>query len=85
MVDDITERDDGKQLIQVEDLTIKLNFKDNATLSFETRKPTTTELANHKIYWLVHKIPVKHSQILRHTRRSTASTIPEPVPCWEER
>jgi hypothetical protein len=84
MVHDTTERDGGQQLVQVEDLIIKLDFKDTATLSFETRKPTSNELASLKIYWMIHKIPDKHSQLLRHARRRTASTILEPVP-WEER
>jgi hypothetical protein len=63
-VHDMTERDSGRQLVQVDDLPIKLDFKDNAKLSFETRKPSTTELASLKIYWMIHKIPDKHSQLL---------------------
>jgi hypothetical protein len=80
----MTERDDGQQLVQVKDLTIKLSFEDQARLAFEPRKPTTTKLASLKIYWMIHKIPDKHSQLLRHSQRRIASTIPEPVP-WEER
>jgi hypothetical protein len=61
MVHDTTERDGGQQLVQVEDLTIKLDFKDTATLSFKTREPTSNKLASLKIYWMIHKIPDKHS------------------------
>jgi hypothetical protein len=58
-------RDGSKQLVHVKDLTIKLNFKDHARLSFETRKPTTTIklVASLKIYWMIHKIPDKKSQL----------------------
>jgi hypothetical protein len=83
-VHDTTERDGGQELVQVEDLIIKPDFKDTAPLSYETRKPTSNELASLKIHWMIHKIPDKHLQLLRHTWRRTASTIPEPVP-WEER
>ena len=55
-VQDTTERDGGQQLVQVEDLIIKLDFKDTATLSFETRKPTSNQLASLKIsYWMIYK------------------------------
>jgi hypothetical protein len=64
-------------------LTIKLDLKDTATLSFETRKPSSNKLASLKIYWMIHKIPGKHSKLLWNARRRTASTIPEPVP-WKE-
>jgi hypothetical protein len=35
-VDDTAERDGGKQCIQVDEVIIKLDFLDQATLSFET-------------------------------------------------
>jgi hypothetical protein len=64
MVQDTTERDGGQQLVQVKDLTIKLDFKDQATLSFEMRKPTNTKLASLKINWMIQKIPDKHFQLI---------------------
>jgi hypothetical protein len=64
---------------------IKLNFLDQVTLSFKMRKPTTEELhVSLKIYWMINKIPDKHSQILQPTHGRTVSIIPEPLP-WEKR
>jgi hypothetical protein len=63
-VHNMTERDGDKQLIQVEDGTIKLYFLVQVTLSFDMRKPTTEELASLMIYWVINNIPHKHSQTL---------------------
>ena len=85
IVHDIAERDGGLQRIEIDGIHIGLDFVEEKTLSFDTRKPTKKELDELEIHWLCPRTPASVAG-LQPLRRFPAAVVADvPAAEWEKR
>ena len=81
-VDDIAKRDGGRQMLVVDEIQIDLVFENERILYIPIRRPTTQEMNDRRIHWLIPRSPTSTSMLL--ARRNKMAVVPEPA-SWEER
>ena len=84
-VHDVALRDNGRQCISFDGITVPLDFVDDKTLRFPIRAPTQDELERLATHWLIPRMPDVESGIFgRSIRRAPAAIVPAPVD-WSSR